>query len=79
MHEPFPQGRDRPWATSRRGSLINNHCTIYCLIVIVMYGPKLDKTISIVQEVSNYSFDVGDLVEIITTKGKTRVSPTNLK
>ena len=38
-----------------------------------------DKTISIVQEVSNYSFDVGDLVEIITTKGKTRVSPTGLK
>ena len=38
-----------------------------------------DKTISVVQEVSNYSFDVGDLVEIITTKGKTRVSPTNLK
>ena len=38
-----------------------------------------DKTISVVQEVSNYSFDVGDLVEIITTKGKTRVSPANLK
>ena len=38
-----------------------------------------DKTISVVQEVSNYSFDVGDLVEIITTKGKTRVSPTSLK
>ena len=38
-----------------------------------------DKTISVVQEVSNYSFNVGDLVEIITTKGKTRVSPANLK
>ena len=38
-----------------------------------------ERTISVVQEVSNYSFDVGDLVEIITTKGKTRVSPTGLK
>ena len=34
------------------------------------------RTISIVQEVSDYNFDVGDKVEIITIKGKTRVSPS---
>tara|TARA_B100001057_G_C22768800_1_gene918729 strand:+ start:417 stop:875 length:459 start_codon:yes stop_codon:yes gene_type:complete len=34
------------------------------------------RTISIVQEVSDYKFDIGDKVEIITIKGKTRVSPS---
>ena len=37
------------------------------------------RTISVVQETSDYSFNVGDLVEVITTNGKTRVSPSALK
>jgi len=32
------------------------------------------RTISVVQEVDSYRFSVGDLVEVISTKGKTRVS-----
>ena len=37
------------------------------------------RTISVVQEVGTYNFIVGDLVEVITTKGKTRVSPTGIR
>jgi outer membrane lipoprotein SlyB len=37
------------------------------------------RTISVVQETSDYSFNVGDLVEVITTNSKTRVSPSALK
>ena len=37
------------------------------------------RTISIVQEIGTYSFDVGDLVEVITTKGKSRVSPSSIQ
>jgi outer membrane lipoprotein SlyB len=37
------------------------------------------RTISVVQEVGTYNFIVGDLVEVITTKGKTRVSPSGIK
>ena len=36
------------------------------------------RTISVVQEISNYSFEVGDLVEVITTNNKTRISPSGL-
>ena len=37
------------------------------------------RTISVVQEVGGYIFSVGDLVEVVTTKGKTRVSPSEIK
>ena len=37
------------------------------------------RTISVVQEVGSYNFSIGDLVEVISTKGKTRVSPTGVK
>ena len=37
------------------------------------------RTISVVQEVGSYKFSIGDLVEVITTKGKTRVSPSGIK
>ncbi len=37
------------------------------------------RTISVVQEIGDYSFVTGDLVEVITTKGKTRVSPSGVK
>ena len=37
------------------------------------------RTISVVQETSQYSFTIGDLVEVISTKGKTRVSPSGIK
>ena len=37
------------------------------------------RTISVVQETSQYSFSIGDLVEVISTKGKTRVSPSGIK
>ena len=37
------------------------------------------RTISVVQETRDYSFNVVDLVEVITTNGKTRVSPSALK
>ena len=37
------------------------------------------RTISVVQEVGAYKFSVGDLVEVISTKGKTRVSPSGIK
>ena len=37
------------------------------------------RTISVVQEIGDYKFSVGDLVEVITTKGKTRVSPSGVK
>ena len=37
------------------------------------------RTISVVQEVSQYNFLIGDLVEVISTKGKTRVSPSGIK
>ena len=37
------------------------------------------RTISVVQEVGGYKFSVGDLVEVVTTKGKTRVSPSGIK
>ena len=37
------------------------------------------RTISVVQEVGSYRFSVGDLVEVISTKGKTRVSPSGIK
>lgn len=36
------------------------------------------RTISVVQEISDYSFTVGDLVEVVTTNNKTRVSPSGL-
>lgn len=36
------------------------------------------RTISVVQEVAKYKFNVGDLVEVISTNGKTRVSPTGI-
>ena len=36
------------------------------------------RTISVVQEVGSYKFSIGDLVEVITTKGKTRVSPSGI-
>ena len=32
----------------------------------------------IVQEIGDYKFSVGDLVEVISTKGKTRVSPSGI-
>ena len=34
------------------------------------------RTISVVQEVSDYEFQVGDLVEVISIKGRTRISPS---
>ena len=34
------------------------------------------RTISVVQEISDYKFEVGDLVEVITIKGRTRISPS---
>ena len=34
------------------------------------------RIISIVQEISDYKFEVGDLVEVITIKGRTRISPS---
>ena len=34
------------------------------------------RTISVVQEVGEYQFKIGDLVELVTIKGKTRVSPS---
>ena len=37
------------------------------------------RTISVVQETSQYSFSIGDLVEVISTKGITRVSPSGIK
>jgi|TARA_B100001057_G_scaffold455452_1_gene501999 outer membrane lipoprotein SlyB len=37
------------------------------------------RTISVVQEIGDYQFSTGDLVEIISIKGKTRVSPSGLK
>ncbi len=37
------------------------------------------RTVSVVQEIGDYKFSVGDLVEVITTKGKTRVSPSGVK
>ena len=37
------------------------------------------RTISVVQEVGSYNFSIGDLVEVISTKGKTRVSPSGVK
>jgi len=37
------------------------------------------RTISIVQEVGSYKFSIGDLVEVISTRGKTRVSPSGIK
>jgi len=37
------------------------------------------RTISVVQEIGDYAFETGDLVEVITTKGKTRVSPSGVK
>lgn len=37
------------------------------------------RIISVVQETSQYSFSIGDLVEVISTKGKTRVSPSGIK
>ena len=37
------------------------------------------RTISVLQETSQYSFSIGDLVEVISTKGKTRVSPSGIK
>ena len=37
------------------------------------------RTISVVQETSQYNFSIGDLVEVISTKGKTRVSPSVIK
>ena len=37
------------------------------------------RTISVVQETSQYNFSIGDLVEVISTKGKTRVSPSGIK
>ena len=37
------------------------------------------RTISVVQEASQYNFSIGDLVEVISTKGKTRVSPSGIK
>lgn len=36
------------------------------------------RTVSIVQEIGDYQFRVGDLVEVISTKGKTRVSPSGV-
>jgi len=33
----------------------------------------------VVQEVGTYNFIIGDLVEVITTKGKTRVSPSGIR
>ena len=36
------------------------------------------RTVSIVQEIGDYKFSVGDLVEGISTKGKTRVSPSGI-
>ena len=29
-----------------------------------------------IQEISDYKFEVGDLVEVITIKGRTRISPS---
>tara|TARA_B100000902_G_C27294149_1_gene908914 strand:+ start:342 stop:806 length:465 start_codon:yes stop_codon:yes gene_type:complete len=37
------------------------------------------RTISLVQEVGGYNFSIGDLVEVISIKGKTRVSPSGVK
>ena len=37
------------------------------------------RTISVIQEVGSYKFSIGDLVEVISTKGKTRVSPSSIK
>ena len=34
------------------------------------------RTISVVQEISDYKFEVGDLVEVITIKRRTRISPS---
>ncbi len=36
------------------------------------------RTISVVQEISSYSFEVGDLVEVVTNNSKTRVTPSGL-
>jgi len=35
-----------------------------------------NRTVSVVQEVGEYQFKIGDLVELVTVKGKTRVSPS---
>jgi len=35
-----------------------------------------NRTVSVVQEVGEYQFNIGDLVELVTIKGKTRVSPS---
>ena len=35
-----------------------------------------NRTVSVVQEVGEFKFKIGDLVELITIKGKTRVSPS---
>jgi len=35
-----------------------------------------NRTVSVVQEVGEYQFKRGDLVELVTIKGKTRVSPS---
>ena len=37
------------------------------------------RTISLVQEVGGYNFSIGDLVEVISIEGKTRVSPSGVK
>jgi len=37
------------------------------------------RTISVIQEVGSYKFSIGDLVEVISTKGQTRVSPSSIK
>ena len=37
------------------------------------------RTISVVQETSQYSFSIGDLVEVISTRGKTCVSASGIK
>tara|TARA_B100000902_G_scaffold4654_1_gene5926 strand:- start:4995 stop:5474 length:480 start_codon:yes stop_codon:yes gene_type:complete len=44
-------------------------------LTINMYDGR---TISVVQEISNYSFEVGELVEVISTNNKTRVSPSGV-
>ena len=33
------------------------------------------RTVSVVQENGNYKFNIGDLVEVVSINGKTRVSP----
>ena len=35
-----------------------------------------NRTVSVVQEVGEYQFKIGDLVELVTIKSKTRVSPS---